>query len=148
MVVDIQECVLHWLDVYSAGQFKFNNVETSNGAIRKICPEMLAYFASGVRPSMYDLALLHAASRCENVYVRSSVGARRFSRRSGDEPRAFHRRIVAGDVEEELHQLPAFARGVFACLFHGDVDLPTGSTCYALFRERQTSTIAASDLLS
>jgi hypothetical protein len=109
---------------------------------------MMAYFASGVRPSLYDLALLHAAARCENVYVRSSAGARRFSRRPGEEPGAFHRRVVAGEAEEERRQLPAFARGVFACLFHGDVDLPAGSTCYALFRERQTSTIAASDLLS
>ena len=148
MVVDIQESVLHWLDVYSTGQFKFNNVETSNGAIRKICPEMMVYFASGVRLSMYDLALLHAAARCENVYVRSSAGTRRFVRRPGEEPRSFHCRLLAGEAEEERRQLPAFASGVFACLFHGDVDLPAGSTCYALFRERQISTIAASDLLS
>jgi hypothetical protein len=148
MVVDIQEDVMHWLDVYSTGQFKFNNVETSNGAIRTICPEMMAYFAGGVRPSMCDLALLHAAARCEKVYVRSSDGARRFSRRPGEEPGSFHRRIVAGETEEERRPLPAFASGMFACLFYGDLDLPAGSTCYALFRERQTSAIAASDLLS
>src|SRR4051812_34756915 len=77
--------------------------------MRTICPEMMAYFASGVRPSMYDLALLHAAARCENVHVRSSDGARRFSRRPGEEQRSFHRRIVAGEAEGE-HLLRALPR--------------------------------------
>jgi len=150
MVVDIEQEAIHWLDVYSTGEFDLNNVETSRAAIRKICPEMLAYFGSGVRPSVYDLALLHAAARCQNVYLRDEdgAGARRYARRPAEDPLSFHQRIIAGEAEEERRALPAFAEPVFACLFHGDADLPTGSTCYALFRERQTSLIAASDLLS
>jgi len=148
MVVDIQEDVMHWLDVYSTGQLEFNNVENSNAAIRKICPEMIAYFGSGARSSVYDLALLHAAARCANVHVRGEAGVRRFSRGPAEPLLSFYRRILAGEAEEERRALPVFTGGVFACLFHGDVDLPAGSVCYALFRERQTSVIAASDLLS
>jgi len=152
MVVDIEQEAIHWLDVYSTGEFDLNNVETSRAAIRKICPGMLAYFGSGVRPSVYDLALLHAAARCRNVYLRDEEGdgVRRYARRPAEGPLSFHHRIIAGEAEEEEERraLPAFAEPVFACLFHGDADLPAGSTCYALFRERQTSLIAASDLLS
>jgi len=150
MVVDIEEGAIHWLDVYSTGEFDLNNVETSRAAIRKICPEMLAYFGSGVRLSVYDLALLHAAARCRNVYLRDEEGGgvRRYARLPAENPPSFHQRIVAGDAEEDLRALPAFAAPMFACLFHGDADLPAGSTSYALFRERQTSLIAASDLLS
>jgi len=150
LVVDIEQETIHWLDVYSTGQFDLNNVETSRAAIRTICPELLAYFGSGVRSSVYDLALLHAAARCRNVYLRDEEGGgvRRYARRPAEAPPSFHRRIIAGDAEEERRALPAFAEPVFACLFHGDVDLPAGSACYALFRERQTSLIAASDLLS
>jgi hypothetical protein len=53
---------LHWLDVYSTGEFEFNNVASSNSAITTICPTMIDYFASGTRTTMLDLARLHAAA--------------------------------------------------------------------------------------
>jgi hypothetical protein len=37
---------------------------------------------------------------------------------------------------------------ILAMLYRGDIDLPEGSTAYALFRERITPSLAASDLLS
>ena len=37
---------------------------------------------------------------------------------------------------------------ILAMLYKGDVDLPSGSASYALFRERVTPTLAAADLLS
>ena len=72
-VVDIQENRLHWFDVYSKGEFVFNNVETSNTAITKICPDMLYYFDSGARISIYELALLHAAARGKRVLLRGTI---------------------------------------------------------------------------
>ena len=86
LVLDLRERVLHWLDVQSKGQFEMNNVETSKAAIERICPELMAYFASGVRPSMYDLALLHAAARCDRVIVRGA-GVKCFARRP---PKTIH----------------------------------------------------------
>ena len=67
LVLDMWEKRLHWLDVQSKGQFEMNNVENSRSAIAKLCPELIEYFSSGVRPSMFDLALLHAAARCKRV---------------------------------------------------------------------------------
>jgi hypothetical protein len=55
------------------GQFVTNNVATSNAAIRKLAPELLAYFASGVRTSMFDLGLLHLAARCKRIFVRGTA---------------------------------------------------------------------------
>ena len=148
MVVDIAEGVVHWLDVYSTGQFEFNNVETSRGAIRTICPEMLAYFGSGLRPSLHDIALLHAAARCATIFIRGDSAVRRYSRRPDEDLHAFHARVVAGEADDERGAVPVFREPVFACLFHGDLTLPVGSAVYALFRDRQTMTMAASDLLS
>ena len=72
-VLDIRENRLHWLDVYSRGEFQFNNVESSNSAITKICPEMIEYFNSGMRISMYELSLLHAAARGQHVLLRGDL---------------------------------------------------------------------------
>jgi hypothetical protein len=148
MVVDLDARLLHWLDVYSTGQFALNNVETSRAAIQSICPAMITYFGSGARASIYEVALLHAAARCEQVYVRGDDRLLHFSRGRVEDRLAFYRRLVIGQADEKCLALPALASPTLAVLYQGDIDLPSGSACYALFRERQPSVMAASDLLS
>lgn len=148
LVLDLFERKLHWLDVQSTGQFAFNNVENSKSAIAKLCPELIEYFSSGIRPSMFDLALLHGAARCERVIVRGRE-PKNFVRRYGEERIAFHQRIVRG--ESDGHGLPSLQLNndqVLAVLFQGNLDLPEGSSAYALFRERIVPTISASDLIA
>jgi hypothetical protein len=148
LVFDFEEGVLHGLDVHSKGRLDMNNVETSNSAITKICPELIGYFASGVRPTMWGLGLLHAAARCRRVYVRGDETVR-FDRRAGEDAAAFHARLVGGESDVSGAPLPpAEGPPVLALLLHGDVDLPEGSSAYALFREQVVPTLTASDLLS
>jgi hypothetical protein len=141
--------MLHWLDVQSQGQFVMNNVETSKAAIAKMCPELMAYFASGVRPSMYDLGLLHAAARCQRVVLRGARAVR-YVRRQDEDRASFHTRLLAGDSGEPLPGSPALPENApcLAVLYGGDLELPSGSSAYALFRERVVPTLTASDLLS
>lgn len=148
LVLDVAESTMHWLDVYTTGEFEFNNVETSNKAITKVCPEMIGYFASGARISMYELALLHAAARGQRVVVRGPDGLRGFERGADESAEAFLRRLRAGEGASPAELPAAEGAPVFAALLHGDVELPAGSVCYALFRERVIAPIAASDLLT
>lgn len=148
LVIDLVDGTLHWLDVYSKGEFEFNNVESSKAAISKVCPEMMEYFASGVRTSMYALALLHAAARGRRVTVRG-LEPRVFVRGPEEDAASFHARLVRG-----VGGTPAGAvsitegEPVFALLYRGDLALPPGSASYALFREQVNPTLSASDLLS
>lgn len=148
LVFDLWESRLHWLDVQSKGQFEMNNVENSRSAIAKLCPELIEYFSSGVRPSMFDLALLHGAARCRRVIVRG-IETKCFVHRDDENDVEFHERIVHGKPDElrsgalNLGDSPALA-----ALVQGNIDLPVGSSAYALFRERVIPTLAASDLLS
>jgi len=147
-VLDIRENRLHWLDVYSRGQFEFNNVESSNSAITKICPELIEYFNSGMRISMYELALLHAAARGQNVFLRGDLNTL-FVRKPGENHLAFLERLRSSGGDEIDASIPGpDGPSVFAALYRGDIDLATGSACYALFREKAVNTIAASDLIS
>ena len=108
----------------------------------------MTYFASGVRPSMFDLALLHAVARCERVFLRGAAVAE-FVRRPDEDAIAFYARLVQGAADEprsrgpRTHDSPALA-----LLYRGDIDLPQGSETYALFRERLTPSLAPSDLIS
>jgi hypothetical protein len=148
LLLDLRAGVLHWLDVHAKGQFEMNNVETSNAAITKLCPDLIAYFASGARASLFDLALLHGAARCRRVLVRGRTSCSQFVRRPDEDAPAFHARLVGG--QPDATSPPPLLDGppVLALLFRGDLDLPPGSSAYALFRERVTPTLAASDLLS
>lgn len=154
LVLDLRESTLHWLDVHSQGQLAFNNVASSNADITRICPEMIDYFGSGVRPSMLDLALLHAAARAGRVFLRPEGAAasdpvKLFVRRPGEPVPAFHQRLVRGEADEPRARPPRpDGPPLLALLHRGDVELPEGSTAYALFRERVTPSLAAADLLS
>lgn len=146
-VLDLREGTLHWLDAYSRGELLFNNVQTSNAAIQTVCPAMMTYFTSGVRCSLYELALLHAASRCTTVILRRDRPYA-FSRGSGESPSAFLGRLRQGAGDEPCDMPTADAPPVLALLHRGDPELPLGSEAYALFPERTRTTMSASDLVT
>jgi hypothetical protein len=148
LVLDVVEDRLHWLDVHARGQFALNNVANAKRAISTICPGLMTYFASGTRASVSDIALLHAAARCDHVVIRGAV-SRTFARRTGEQDDAFLARLRAGhhDPESTPPSTPEQAP-VFAILADGDLDLPEASPVYALFPGRSRSNLSASDLLS
>jgi hypothetical protein len=147
-VLDLETDTLHWLDVHSKGHLEMNTAASSDTAITTICPNLIGYFASGIRASMYELAALHAAARARRVHVRSPAGElRTIARRAGESSAIFLARILRGPGAAPL-ATPRLDRPVFAALYRGDLELPDGSTCYALFRERAGATIAASALIA
>lgn len=148
LVLDLARDELSWLDVHAQGQLAMNDVATSNAAITKICPELMTYFASGVRCSVFELGLLHAAARCQRVFLRGST-VQEFQRRTDESSLAFHQRLLRGEADEPRSRGPRpDGAPVLALLYRGDLDLPEASSVYALFREHVVPTLAASDLLS
>jgi len=147
LVFDMTEQKIHWLDVYSRGGFAFNNVATSNGAITTICPAMIAYFASGVRTSMYDLGLLHAAARAERVTIRDTASIV-IVREVGESNPAFLARLRnrTGASGQALSLAPEMP--VLALLLNGDLVLPEESSVYALKSGPSNGTMSASDLIA
>lgn len=148
LVLDLENNELHWLDVHSKGSLEMNNVETSKSAIARIGPDLIQYFASGTRPSLYELALLHAAARTPVVYLRDPSGVVRFKRESGEAILHFHARLVAEQGGVAASAPDANGPALLALLFQGDLDLPENSLAYALFRDQVTPSLAAGDLIS
>ncbi len=147
LVFDLEQRLLHWLDVHSQGQFAMNNVESSKADIARLCPESIAYFESGARPSMYDLGLLHLAARCRHVVLRGADGVRQLVRRPEEDTAAFHDRLRRGASDREDGSFEPGPAPVLALLYRGDLELPSAGLVYALFREQLTPDLAASDLL-
>ncbi|NHZ35103.1 MXAN_6230/SCO0854 family RING domain-containing protein [Massilia rubra] len=147
LVFDLQQNRLHWLEVYAEDGFDYNNVETANTAVRVICPAMIAYFASGVRTNMAELALLHAAARAQRVILRGD-GMQAMARRDGEDDASFLARLRAWNANEvdAVTSLPQ--QPLFAALLDADITLPENSVVYALRPGVTATTIAASDLIS
>jgi hypothetical protein len=150
LVFDVEDGTIHWMDVYSEGRLQWNNVATSNADVSRICPAMMKYFESGVRPTMRDLSLMHAAARGTRVHIRGRNGAHSaFVRKAGETSAGFFARLVAGEDAQPSLGLPEpHGAPVLALLYQGDLALPEKSVCYALFRESATGGIAASELIS
>ena len=144
LVLDLSEGRLHWLDVYSKGELAFNNADSSNAAITAICPTLIAYFASGIRPSLYDLVLLHAAARAESVVLRGAQDVV-FERRADEDSTAFLKRLRsgAGAPCEALPDGP-----VCAALLEGDAALPADSQAYVLQPGICAGSMSPADFLS
>src|SRR5579872_6829983 len=116
LVLDLHRKTLHWLDVQSRGHLEMNNVSTSQGAITTICPNLMTYFESGVRPSLYELACLHAAARCERVTVRGA-GLKLFKRRPAESPVEFYERLAWGTSDEQPQIAVSDTAPVLALLY-------------------------------
>ena len=147
LIVDLKASRLFWLDASHEGEIAFNNVANSSAAVERISKACQGYFGHGVRPSMLRLATLHAAARCDTVFVRDEL-LMRFTRHPGETPYALFKRIERKEPDDLVQALPALTAPTFAALLQGDIPLPEGSEVYALFREGVTRPLAASDLLS
>jgi hypothetical protein len=145
LVIDLETDTIHWLDVYDEGQLQMNNVKTSMRAITTICPNLITYFDTGIRPSMYDLVAIHLAARTQHVTVRKLDGSLVTIARGTDTVANYLARIQYGDGTR-TKQLPDGP--VLAALHRGTVPFAQGSTVYALIREHAGAFVAASSFIA
>lgn len=149
VVFDFIAQQIHWLDVHARGQFEMNNVESARNAIATICPTMMTYFASGVRPSMLQLGMLHAAARAQKVWLRAADPAlsRLFLRQDQESAAAFLARMQTGEgiacADYPFAQTP-----VQGMLDRGDLQVAAESKLWVMRPASLIGSMAAADWLS
>jgi hypothetical protein len=154
MLVDLEAGTMRWVDVKPGVAPGLHSVFSHRARLAHLCCDLHDSFSARLRPTLYEVAALHAAGRAGEVLVRRRYGAVvRLCRREGESVAAFSTRIVALDGATALERAPELDRGpVFAALAVGDIELPSGSSCYAL-RPRLTppatvAQLSAGDLVS
>ena len=90
--------------------------------------------ATGARPTLWDIATIHAAARGNIVYVRGrSGGFAVYRRRDKEQTLARLARIHAGDEPDAtVDELPPANAPTWFSLLRDDLELPPGSAGYAL----------------
>ena len=76
-VVDVDARSLLWADVNLPASLRFHSVAGYRAVLAHLGHDLQSYFGAGARPTLFELAAIHAAARCERVIVRGADGALR-----------------------------------------------------------------------
>lgn len=130
LLVDLQARTLRWLDVVQGVSGTGHAVHRHVDALAAVGQNLDHYYASGARVSLGEAAGWHAAARARTVLLRDPDGTiARLDRLPAESSLSFLRRITSRD--RAVVPTDA-AQPELAFLLHGDIDIPDGSTAFAL----------------
>lgn len=134
LAVDLDERRARWLDVHITGHGALHAVGGYRAALAHIGRDFADLAATGARPTLWDIAAIHAAARGNIVYVRErSGGFAVYRRRDKEQTLARLARLHAGDDPDgTLDELPPANAPTWFALLRDDLELPPSSTGYAL----------------
>jgi hypothetical protein len=153
LVIDLETAHLRWLDVHISGQNAMHEAGGYRAALAHIGRDFTELAATGARPTLWDLAAIHAVARANIVYVRERAGGLRvYRRRDGEQALARLARLHAGDdADGQLLELPPVNAPTWFAVLRDDFALPKGSTGYALdprAANEGVERLSASDLVA
>jgi hypothetical protein len=154
LAIDLAERRLRWLDVHVRERGDMHQVGGYRAALAHVGRDFADLVASQARPTMWDLATIHAAARANLIYVRERDGSYTAYRRRDSEPTGMRlgRLLSGGNDEGKLAAIPGTdAPTWFAVVTAAGLPLPTGSTGYVLDGRNAPATItrlAAADLIA
>ncbi|HMG53125.1 MAG TPA: MXAN_6230/SCO0854 family RING domain-containing protein [Kofleriaceae bacterium] len=134
LALDLDELRVRWLDVHITGYGALHAVGGYRAALAHIGRDFADLAATGARPTLWDIAAIHAAARGNIVYVRERTGGFAvYRRRDKEQTLARLARLHAGDDPDGvLDGLPPANAPTWFALLRDDLELPPGSAGYAL----------------
>jgi len=133
LALDLEARQLRWLDASIAGPDELRHAGGYRAALAHIGGDLAELAGTAARPTLWDVAAIHAAARANIVYVRERSGAiSTYRRRDKEQTLARLARLHAGDDPDGmLAELPTANAPTWFALLHDDVAVPQGSAGYA-----------------
>jgi hypothetical protein len=134
LAIDLAADRVRWLDVDLRAREAMRAAGGYRAALAHIGRDLAELAAPGSRPTLWDVAAIHAAARVNIVYVRERSGAiATFRRRDHEQTLARLARLHAGDdADGTLDELPTANAPTWYAVLRDDVTLPPGSAGYVL----------------
>ncbi|WP_224249343.1 MXAN_6230/SCO0854 family RING domain-containing protein [Hyalangium gracile] len=153
LVIDLEARKLCWVDVKVPTDDPYHSVDVSRGELAHFSKDALAYFGTGARPTLWELACLHAAARTRTVHVRRRNGrVAVLTRAPNEDAGRFLRRLRHLEDAREAPRLELGRAPTFFAGLSDEPSLPDGSEGYALrFRHTEAERVqrlAAGELVS
>jgi hypothetical protein len=133
LTIDLAERRLRWLDVHIASQGELHEVGGYRAALAHIGRDFADLLSTQARPTLWDLACIHAAARGNVIYVRERDGSFTTYRRRDNESKVTRlARLMSGGADDgRVTTVPAADAPTWFALVSG-MPLPKGSVGYAL----------------
>ncbi len=153
LTLDLDARRLRWLDVHIAGRAAMKSVGGYRAALAHIGKDFADLASTAARPTLWDVACIHAAARANLVYVRERDGEiTQYRRRDGETTVGRLARLLADtDDDGTLAAIPAANAPTWFALLDDTLAIPTGSEGYILDARRtgpNITRLAASDLVA
>jgi hypothetical protein len=153
LTIDLAEHRLRWLDVHVTEHGDLHQVGGYRAALAHLGRDFADLMSTHARPTMWDLACIHAAARANLVYVRERDGSFTAYRRRDHEPVMIRlgRLLSGGNAEGKVAVIPNSDAPTWFALMSGGIALPKGSSGYLLDTRTASpdlTVLAASDLVA
>jgi hypothetical protein len=132
--IELGERRVRWLGVHARERGELHRVGGYRAALAHIARDVGDHAATHARPTMWDLACIHAAARANVIYVRERDATfTMYRRRDSERPLVRLSRLLSGTADS--FRVGAIAKSdapTFVALVTGDVAIPAGSSGFVL----------------
>jgi len=153
LAIDVAERRLRWVDVHIRDRAELDNAGGYRAALAHVARDFADQLATHGRPSMWDVACIHAAARANVVYIRERDGTfTTYRRRDNETKTARLGRLMSGAADDgRITTLPASDAPMWFALMSG-LPLPRGSVGFVHDSRRMApegiERLSAADLVS
>ncbi len=154
LTIDLEAARVRWLDVHISSRGAMHQVGGYRAALAHLGRDFADLVGTRARPTLWDLASIHAIARANLVYVRERSGAiTQYRRRDGESTTTRLARLsLDGGDDGTLAAIPRAEAPTWFAVLRDDLVIPKGSAGYALDRRSLhvdgVSYLAAGDLVS
>ncbi|HEY4177311.1 MAG TPA: MXAN_6230/SCO0854 family RING domain-containing protein [Kofleriaceae bacterium] len=152
LTVDLAARRLRFLDVHIPSQQTFNSVGGHNVALAHIGMDFANLAAAAARPTLWDVAAIHAAARANILYVRERDGSfAQYRRRDTETSLARLNRLRTGEHDGVVAALTTVTAATWFAMLRDDLVFPAGSEGYILDARATPPTVtrlSAADLVA
>ena len=152
LTIDLAERRMRWLDVHVKDRGALHQVGGYRAALAHVGRDFADLIGVHSRPTMWDVACIHAAARANTIYIRERDGSfTTYRRRDTETKYARLGRLMSGAAEDgKVAAIPSADAPTWFALMSG-MPLPKGSQGYALDARGLTTgseLVSAADLIS
>ncbi len=153
LTIDLASRRLRWIDVHIASSSDFNDVGGKRAALAHLGKDFENLVGTGARPTLWDVAAIHAAARANVIYVRERDGTfTQYRRRERESSVLRLARVHASEHDGAQPQIAPTTAPTWFALLSDDIVIPKGSEGYVLDARRTgadgITRLAASDLVA
>ncbi|MGE0400276.1 MAG: MXAN_6230/SCO0854 family RING domain-containing protein [Kofleriaceae bacterium] len=153
LTIDLAARRLRWIDAHVTSQSQFNAVGGKRVALAHLGKDFENLVGTGARPTLWDVAAIHAAARANVIYVRERDGTfTQYRRRERESSVLRLARLHASEHDGAHSQLAPTTAPTWFALLTDDIVIPKGSEGYVLDARKAgadgVTRLAAADLVA